>query len=222
MLTVDHSQTLIRTRCSAFSPTSIRTPRLLRGETFIAKSICSRFCAVGAATRNSHCSHSILPPIHGIHLPCPRIPRLSRASQIGEWPGQQATSAIYAVFLGDYSLETLPPPPWDQRAYALWAPNQHGFHKLIPQVTATSCARIHINLWLMHGKPPAQEQSVTVTRVQYQHFKHQAVALKFVCITLDRRRGRDRGLALRAVGRHGVAALELPSLNVSNKRLRRL
>jgi hypothetical protein len=77
-------------------------------------------------------------------------------------------SAIFAVFRGDYSLETLPSPPWDQSAYALWSPNRHGFHDLIPQVTATSCARLHINLWLMHGKRPSKEQSVTVTRVQYK------------------------------------------------------
>jgi hypothetical protein len=73
-------------------------------------------------------------------------------------------AATCAVFLGDYSLETLPPIP---KAYALWSPNQHGFHDLIPRVTATSCARIHINLWLMHGQAPSQPQSVTVTRVQY-------------------------------------------------------
>ena len=76
-------------------------------------------------------------------------------------------TAIFAVFLGDYSLETLPSPPWEQSAYALWSANKKGFHDLIPQVTATSCARIHINLWLMHGQPPSKPQSVTVTRVQF-------------------------------------------------------
>ena len=73
--------------------------------------------------------------------------------------------AIFAVFRGDYSFETLPQGP-----YASWNPWEENtaFRDLIPQVTATSCARLHINLWLMHGKAPSKEQSVTVTRVQYQ------------------------------------------------------
>ena len=104
-------------------------------------------------------------PWHPFTLP-KNTPVITSVTDWGMDKGNRL-AAIYAVFLGDYSLDTLPSPPWDQSAYALWSPNQDGFHDLIPQVTATSCARIHINLWLMHGKAPAQEQSVTVTRVQY-------------------------------------------------------
>ena len=46
---------------------------------------------------------------------------------------ETAPVAIFAVFLGDYSLETLSPSPWEQRAYALWSRNQHGFGELIPR-----------------------------------------------------------------------------------------
>jgi hypothetical protein len=67
-----------------------------------------------------------------------------------------------AVFLGDYSLETLPSTP-----YKLWVPGHHGFLNLIPNLTATSCARFHINLWLKGGKAPSKPLSVTVTRFQY-------------------------------------------------------
>jgi hypothetical protein len=83
-------------------------------------------------------------------------------------PGYNRT-ITYAGFLGDYSLETLPPTPWEGKAYALWYPNKDGFRDLIPAVTATSCARLHINLWLMQGQAPSdgQAHSVTVTRFQF-------------------------------------------------------
>ena len=84
---------------------------------------------------------------------------------------------VNAVFLGDYSLETLPPTPWAGKAYEVWEAENHGFGYLIPEVTATSCMRFHINLWLMHGgviggKPgqgprDGRAHSVTVTRFQY-------------------------------------------------------
>ena len=52
-VTLESHSDLIRMRCSAFPPTSIRKPRLLRGEIFIAKSRCSRFCA-GEQQHNPH------------------------------------------------------------------------------------------------------------------------------------------------------------------------
>jgi len=73
--------------------------------------------------------------------------------------------AYFALFLGDYSLDTLPPI---QSGFQFWAPGHKGFAKLIPDHTDTSCERFHINLWLMHGAAPAREQSVLLTRFQYK------------------------------------------------------
>jgi hypothetical protein len=105
-------------------------------------------------------------PWHPFTLP-PNTPVIT---VVTDWYIDQGLErqAFFAVFLGDYSLETLPPTPWPQKAYAFWSARKDGFQDLIPQITATSCARIHINLWLMHGQPPSKPQSVTVTRVQYQ------------------------------------------------------
>jgi hypothetical protein len=71
----------------------------------------------------------------------------------------------FYLFRGDYALDTLPPL---SSAWRRWAPRSLGFGNLIPSHTDTSCERLHINLWLMHGKPPASEQSVTVTRFQFK------------------------------------------------------
>jgi hypothetical protein len=70
----------------------------------------------------------------------------------------------FYCFLGDYSLATLPPLI---SAHATWHSRREGYGQLIPSVTPTSCARFHINLWLMHGKAPSGPQSVVVTKYQY-------------------------------------------------------
>jgi hypothetical protein len=78
----------------------------------------------------------------------------------------QHISCVFMLFIGDYSLATLPP---FKQAFASWEPYQEkDFSKLIPVITDTSCARVHINLWLMHGQAPSGPQSVTLTRFQYQ------------------------------------------------------
>ena len=71
--------------------------------------------------------------------------------------------AYFHLFLGDYTLEKH--PDWD-KAFRNWSADS--FLNLVPRWTPTSCVRFHINLWLMHGVPPAsgKEQSVTVTRFE--------------------------------------------------------
>jgi hypothetical protein len=74
--------------------------------------------------------------------------------------------ADFTLYRGDYSLKNL--PPVDQ-ALRFWAPRKTSekFEKLIPSFTPSSCARFHLNLWLMKGNAPATEQSVTVTRFEF-------------------------------------------------------
>jgi hypothetical protein len=74
-------------------------------------------------------------------------------------------STTMHLYLGDYSLETLPPL---ESAWRIWRPAQQGFGALVPRHTDASCERFHINLWLMKGNAPAREQSVTLTRFQFQ------------------------------------------------------
>jgi hypothetical protein len=78
-----------------------------------------------------------------------------------------ARGAEFALYLGDYTLDTLPPL---SNAFRSWAPRikNSKWEALIPSYTATSCPRFHINLWLMNGRAPASEQSVTVTRFQFK------------------------------------------------------
>lgn len=49
-----------------------------------------------------------------------------------------------------------------------WVPGHTpGIERLIPNRTATSCERLHLDLWLMHGVAPSGPQSVTVTRFEF-------------------------------------------------------
>ncbi|NYT42714.1 hypothetical protein HZY97_18210 [Sphingomonas sp. R-74633] len=74
--------------------------------------------------------------------------------------------AAFSCYSGDWSLEN---PPPEQNLIAKWSPAQDPtFAKLIPDHTETSCERLHLNLWLMHGEAPAGPQSVTVTRFEFQ------------------------------------------------------
>jgi hypothetical protein len=87
---------------------------------------------------------------------------------INKWyvnPGFQKVTFFYC-YSGDWSFENPPPP---QNLLAEWFPSQtSAIRPLIPDHTGTSCERLHLNLWLMHGAAPAKPQSVTVTRFQYQ------------------------------------------------------
>jgi hypothetical protein len=87
---------------------------------------------------------------------------------INHWyvnPGFEKVSFFYC-YSGDWSLENPPPP---QNLLAEWFPTQtQAFRPLIPDHTDTSCERLHLNLWLMHGVAPARPQSVTITRFQYK------------------------------------------------------
>ncbi|NYT77913.1 hypothetical protein H0A71_12975 [Alcaligenaceae bacterium] len=79
-------------------------------------------------------------------------------------PGFTVVS-YFACYAGDWSLANLPPK---QNMIAEWMPsNIPGVKPLIPDHTNTSCERLHLNLWLMHGAPPARPQSVTITRFEF-------------------------------------------------------
>jgi hypothetical protein len=68
-----------------------------------------------------------------------------------------APAAEFKVFAGDYSLDDV------QKATPLqkwWVPQ-----KYIP-LFDVGCARFHINLYLAQGRPPEEEQRITITRIQ--------------------------------------------------------
>jgi hypothetical protein len=74
--------------------------------------------------------------------------------------------AFFSCYSGDWSF-TNPPP--EDRLIAQWRPAEiPGVQPLIPDHTADSCERLHLNLWLMHGAAPSGPQSVTVTRFEYE------------------------------------------------------
>jgi hypothetical protein len=74
--------------------------------------------------------------------------------------------AEFACYSGDWSLGN--PPPED-KLIAKWYPAQDpNCAPLIPDHTDTSCERLHLNLWLMHGEAPDGPQSVTVTRFEFE------------------------------------------------------
>lgn len=74
--------------------------------------------------------------------------------------------AKYACYAGDWSLEN---PPPGTSLIAHWEPAENpDFARLIPDHTDTSCERLHLNLWLMHGAAPSGPQSVTVTRFEFE------------------------------------------------------
>lgn len=90
---------------------------------------------------------------------------------INHWyidPGFNRVSAFYC-YRGDWSFET--PPPATE-LLAKWFPAHiAGVKDLIPDHTGTSCERLHLNLWLMHGKGPSKPQSVIVSRFQFRPHK---------------------------------------------------
>jgi len=80
-------------------------------------------------------------------------------------PGFNLVS-YFACYAGKWSLGNLPPR---EAAFAWWMPsNQEGIKRLIPDHTDTSCERLHLNLWLMHGAAPSGPQSVTVTGFEFR------------------------------------------------------
>jgi len=79
-------------------------------------------------------------------------------------PGLNVVS-YFACYAGDWSLAN---PPPEQNLIAKWMPSDvPGIKPLIPHHTDTSCERLHLNLWLMHGAAPSGPQSVTVTRFEF-------------------------------------------------------
>ncbi|GLS17424.1 hypothetical protein GCM10007874_04390 [Labrys miyagiensis] len=75
-------------------------------------------------------------------------------------------ASYFVCYSGRWSLGNLPPP---EAAIASWMPSNHdGIKDLIPDHTSTSCERLHLNLWLMHGAAPSGPQSVTVTGFEFQ------------------------------------------------------
>jgi len=87
---------------------------------------------------------------------------------INDWYVDQGGNRIaaYSLYSGDWSFENPPPAA---NLIAQWAPATNStFATLIPDHTDTSCERLHLNLWLMHGAAPQGPQSVTVTRFEFQ------------------------------------------------------
>ncbi|HEX4260330.1 MAG TPA: hypothetical protein VHY76_04455 [Acetobacteraceae bacterium] len=86
---------------------------------------------------------------------------------INHWYVGQGLNVLsfFYCYSGDWSLANPPPV---QNLIAKWMPNEiPGVRPLIPDHTNTSCERLHLNLWLMHGAAPSGPQSVTVTRFEF-------------------------------------------------------
>jgi hypothetical protein len=93
----------------------------------------------------------------------PNTPVITSVMLWNEEQNGVITVAHMYLFAGDHDVNNL--PPWDSAIHN-W--KSEGFSSLIPRHTATSCERLHINLWLMHGVAPAAEQSVKITRFQFK------------------------------------------------------
>jgi len=98
-----------------------------------------------------------------------KIPRNTQIiTIINRWcvnPGSTPQSKFYC-YSGEWSFEN--PAPQDA-LIAEWSPADiPEASKLIPDHTDSSCERLHLNLWLMHGKAPSKPQSVTITRFQFK------------------------------------------------------
>ncbi|MEP9359473.1 hypothetical protein [Sphingomonas sp. KR3-1] len=104
------------------------------------------------------------PPVHFFQMP----PGTEVITIINNWyvdPGFKII-ADYSCYAGDWSLEN---PPPEEKLIAKWYPAlDPSFAPLIPDHTDSSCERLHLNLWLMHGEAPGGPQSVTVTRFEFQ------------------------------------------------------
>ena len=87
---------------------------------------------------------------------------------INRWyvnPGFKALSEFYC-YAGDWSFEN---PAPEGALIAKWYPWEFDRAKeLMPYHTEQSCERLHLNLWLMHGRVPSKPQSVSITRFQYK------------------------------------------------------
>ncbi len=77
------------------------------------------------------------------------------------YPSANGLMSIFHCYLGDYTLANLPPY---NEAVGFWRAE----NRFVPQHTAASCERLHINLWLMHGAAPSRPQSATITRFEFQ------------------------------------------------------
>jgi hypothetical protein len=85
------------------------------------------------------------------------------------------------LYTGNYSYNDLfPPGQPEQRKLpivgASWDPvvDNQDHNKIVPYVpkhTPQSCERLHINLYLVGGRPPRREQSITLTRFEYKPLK---------------------------------------------------